>query len=82
MGKVFDGNKWTNIDEDVLLRELINTNEQALENWAEDNPDHQKYIDKYNQIKERDGEAKVYKDLKYEVKRVLYDNRDMINRKA
>jgi hypothetical protein len=78
IAKVFDGNKWKTIDEDELIKELINTNELALEDFAKENPKYQQHIDKYNKMKDRDSEEKVFKDLKFEVKRVLYDNRDMV----
>ncbi len=76
--KVFNGKKWETIDEDKLIDELIDANERALEDWAEDDIEKMKYIKKYKEIKERDGEENVNNDLKTEVKKVLYDNRKMI----
>lgn len=76
--KVFNGKKWETIDEDKLIDELIDANEKALEDWAEDDIEKMKYIKKYKEIKERDGEENVNDDLKTEVKKVLYDNRKMI----
>ncbi len=76
--EVFNGKKWENVDEDKIIDELINTNEKALEEWAEDNIEKMKYIRKYKEIKERDGEEIVNSDLKTEVKKVLYDNRKMV----
>lgn len=76
--KVFNGKKWETMDEDKLIEELIDANEKELENYADSNEDHMKYIKKYKEIKERDGEEKVNNDLKTEVKKVLYDNRKMI----
>ena len=76
--KVFNGKKWETIDEDKLIDELIDANEKALEDWAEDDIEKMKYIKKYKEIKERDGEENVNNDLKTEVKKVLYDNRKMI----
>ena len=40
-----------------------------------------KYIDKYKEIKDRDGHTKVLEDLKGEVKSILYDKREMIKLK-
>ncbi len=76
--KVFNGKKWETMDENKLIEELIDANEKALEDWADNNEDRMKYIKKYRDIKERDGPEKVNNDLKTEVKKVLYDNRKMI----
>jgi hypothetical protein len=82
IAKVFDGKKWKTMNEDELIDELICVNERALQDFAEEYPENQKYIDKYNEIKERDGEEKVNDDIKIEVKKILYDNRGMINVKT
>ena len=66
------------MNEDYLIDELVNTYEGLLEDWAEEKPERMKYIEKYKEIKERDGEDKVNKDLKDEVKKLIYDKRDMI----
>jgi len=78
LAKVFNGREWKTMNEDQLIDELIDTYERLLEDWAEDNPKRMHYIEKYNDIKLRDGKSKVYKDLKDEVKKLLYDKRDMI----
>ena len=78
LAKVFIGKKWKTMDEDELIDELVNTYENLLEDWADQNPERMKYIEKYKEIKERDGEEKVIKDLKDEVKKLIYDNRNMI----
>ncbi len=44
VGKVFNGKKWETIDEDKLITELIDVNERALEEFANDNPEHKTYI--------------------------------------
>lgn len=81
LAKVFNGREWKTMDEDKLIDELIDTYEKLLEDWAEDNPKRMKYIEKYKEIKDRDGKSKVYKDLKDEVKKLIYDKRDMIKLK-
>ena len=78
MAKVFDGQKWITVDEDHLITELVNTNERLLEDWAEDKPERMKYIESYKKIKERDGAQKVEKEIREEVKKLIYDNRNMI----
>ena len=78
LAKVFNGKEWKTMDEDVVINELIDTYERLLEDWAEDNPKRMQYIEKYKEIKERDGKSKMYKDLKDEVKKLIYDKRDMI----
>jgi len=81
LAKVFNGREWKTMDEDRLIDELIDTYERLLEDWAEDNPKRMQYIEKYKEIKDRDGKSKVYKDLKDEVKKLIYDKRDMISSK-
>jgi hypothetical protein len=81
MATIFDGTYWITIDADVLIKELINTYETALEEFANKNSGYMKYLDEYNFIKERDGKEKVYKDLEREVKRVLYYNNKIVNRR-
>ncbi len=76
--KIFNGRKWTTINEDIMMDELINNCEQILENYAEDDPEKMKHIERYQDIKERDTEEVVMKDLKDEVKRVIYDKSGMI----
>lgn len=76
--KIFNGQKWTTINEDIMMDELINNCEQILENYAEDDPEKMKHIEKYQDIKERDTEEVVMKDLKDEVKRVICDNSGMV----
>lgn len=78
LAKVFNGREWKTMDEDHLIDELVNTYEGLLEDWAEDKPERMKYIEKYKEIKLRDGAEKVNKDLKDEVKKLIYDKRSMI----
>ncbi len=78
LAKVFNGKEWKTMKEDILIDELIKTYEGLLEEWAEDHPERMKYIERYKEIKERDGESKVMKDVKDEVKRLIYDKRDMV----
>lgn len=76
LAKVFNGKKWTTMDEEKLLDELVDTYENLLKDYAMENSP--KYITKMNIIKDRDTEEKVNEDLKTEVKKVLYDNRGII----
>jgi len=78
LAKAFNGREWKTMSEDQLINELIDTYERLLEDWAEDNPKRMQYIEKYKEIKQRDGSTKVYKDLRDEVKKLIYDKRDMI----
>jgi hypothetical protein len=76
IAKVFNGKKWTTMDEEQLLDELVSTYENLLDEYAAlHNPN---YITTMNTIKIRDSEEKVYDDMKIELKKVLYDNRNMI----
>lgn len=76
LAKVFNGKKWKTIDEEQLLDELVDTYESLLIEYSNENGS--KYTEKMDKIKTRDSEEKVYDDMKVEVKKVLYDNRDMI----
>jgi hypothetical protein len=74
--KVYNGKEWETIDEDILIRTLIDDYENTLEDYAEEkNP---KYIKKIKEIKDRDPEDKVYDDMHNEVKRVIYDRNHMV----
>ncbi len=79
LAKVFNGKKWTTINEEQLLDELVDTYESLLIEYSNENGSN--YFEKMNKIKTRDSEEKVYDDMKVEVKKVLYDNRDMIKLK-
>jgi hypothetical protein len=75
--KVYNGKEWETIDEDILIRTLIDDYENTLEDYAEEkNP---KYIKSMKVIKERDDEDKIYDDLHNEVKRVIYDRKHMVS---
>jgi hypothetical protein len=74
--KVYNGKEWESIDEDRLIRTLINDYEHTLEDYAEDkNP---RYLEKIKEIKDRGSEEKIYDDLHNEVKRVIYDRKHMV----
>lgn len=76
LAKVFNGKKWTTVDEEQLLDELVDTYESLLIEYSNEN--NSMYTEKMNKIKTRDTSEKVYGDMKVEVKKVLYDNRDKI----
>jgi len=78
IAKAWNGREWKTMDEDELIKKLVNTYEKILEDWAEDNPERMKHIEKYNEIKERDGRQKVEQEIREEVKKLLYDKRGMI----
>jgi hypothetical protein len=82
VAKVYDGEKWKSMDENSLIDEIINTYEQLLEDYAENDPERMEHIEKYRKIKERDSEETVLKDLKDEVKKLMYDNRNMVKIKS
>jgi hypothetical protein len=74
--KVYNGKEWETIDEDQLIRTLIDDYEQTLEDYSEVKK--LTFSKKYQEIKDRDGEDKVYDDLHNEVKRVIYDRNRMV----
>jgi len=78
LAKVFNGKEWQTIEEDKLIKQLINDYERMLEDWSEDDPKRMQYIEKYKEIKSRDGQVKVEKDLREEIKKLIYDKRIMI----
>jgi hypothetical protein len=79
LAKVFDGKKWTTMDEEKLLDELVDTYESLLIEYSNENG--LNYFEKMNKIKTRDSSEKVYDDMRVEVRKVLYENRDMIKLK-
>lgn len=76
LAKVFNGKEWRTMNEDKLIQELLDTYESLLENWAEDDEDRMKYIEKYNDIKNNDN--KKIDEIKEEIKNMIYDKRSMI----
>ncbi len=76
IAKVYNGKEWESMNEDHLIRMLINDYEHTLEDYAEEN--NPKYIKAMQEIKDRDTEERVYDDLHNEVKRVIYDRNHMI----
>ncbi len=74
--KVYNGKEWETIDEDQLIKTLISDYEQTLEDYSETKK--LAFTKKYQEIKDRDGEEKVYDDLHNEVKRVIYDRNHMV----
>ena len=82
MAKAWTGTEWKTMDEDQLITELVNTYENLLEDWADGDSDKMKHIEKYKEIKERDGRIKVEKEIREEVKKLIYDKRGMIRIKT
>jgi hypothetical protein len=76
---VYDGHEWKTKDEDELLVELIDTYEKLLEDWAYGDPEKMIYLDEYLEIKDRDGIEDVHKNVKENIKILIYENRDMVN---
>ncbi len=74
--KVYNGKEWETIDEDQLIATLIADYEQTLEDYSDIKK--LSFTKKYQEIKDRDGEDKVYDDLHNEVKRVIYDRNHMV----
>ncbi len=74
--KVYNGKEWETVDEDQLIQTLITDYEQTLEDYSEVKK--LPFTKKYQEIKDRDGEEKVYDDLHNEVKRVIYDRNHMV----
>ena len=74
VAKVFNGKKWITMDENDLLTELFNTNKDLIDDYAtEHNPE---YISKMDKIEEHIGD--LYTKVNPEIKKVLYDNKEMV----
>lgn len=78
LSKVFDGYNWITKDEDDVIDDLIYFYERMFEDLADINDEAGKYLKKYKEIKERNGEEKFMNDLRKEIKRTIYDNRKII----
>ncbi len=76
--KAYKGNKWQTVGFEEITNELIGNYERDLQDWAENNEEKMKYIEKWNKIKIRDGEEVVYKDMLQELRKVMYDNRSVV----
>jgi hypothetical protein len=78
IAKVYDGHEWKTKDEDELIEELIDTYERLLEDWAYGDPEKMVHLNTYLEIKDRDGIDNVHNVLKKEIKKLIYDKRDMV----
>jgi hypothetical protein len=78
MMRAYNGNKWQTVGFEEVTNELIGNYERDLQDWAGEDPNKVKYIDKWNKIKIRDGEEVVYKDLQQELRKLMYDNRSLV----
>jgi hypothetical protein len=76
--KAYKGNKWQTVNFEDITNELIGNYERDLQDWAGEDIDKVKYIEKWNKIKIRDTEEVVYKDLQQELRKVMYDNRSIV----
>jgi hypothetical protein len=76
IAKVYNGKEWESMDEKEVINSLITDYESTLMDYAEEN--NPKYIEKINEIKERDGEENVYGDMHGEIKKTIHDKNHMI----
>lgn len=75
--KVFDGKEWRTVNQEKLINDLIDDSEYLLECYADNHPELKQYIDRYHDIKGKYG-PDVEKEIKLEVKTLLYDKRNMV----
>jgi hypothetical protein len=79
VAKVYNGKEWESMDEDDLIRSLIDDYEKTLEDYSDEkNLD---YSAKIREIKDRDLEEIVYNDLHNIVKCTIYDRNHMVKAK-
>jgi predicted RNase H-like nuclease (RuvC/YqgF family) len=77
LAKVFDGEKWRTVSEDEIISAVIDSCEDLLEFYSNDN--FPSYNVKINEMRKRDIDESIKDDIKTEVKKILYDNRGMVN---
>ena len=76
LARVFNGKRWITMNEDEVLDELVSTYESLLDEYATDkSPD---YIQSMDEIKDRITEEVFCDNVKIEVKKILYNNKEMI----
>ena len=76
------------------MRQVLITSNLARHRWVaaavagaaeqrqgDERTEHQHYIDKYEKIKNRDGEDIVINNIKTEVKRMMYDKRGIVGKR-
>jgi len=83
---MYDGNKWKCADRDEQITNLIDDNEgiieYKLEEWLEDGIKYPEMMKKFNRYIEKKDNDKVINKIKDEIKLLLYNNRNIVNKES
>ena len=81
---IYDGNKWKCEDRDEQISNLIDDNEgiieYRLEEWIENGNRYPEMMRKFNRYIEKKDNDKVINKIKDEIKLLLYNNRNVVNK--
>jgi len=81
---MYDGNKWKCKDRDEQIGNLIDDNqgiiEYKLEEWLENGKNYPDAMKKFNRYIEKRDNDKVINKIKEEIKLLLYNNRNVVNK--
>lgn len=83
---MYDGNKWECKDRDEQINNLIDDNEgiieYKLEEWIENGGKYPEMMRKFNRYIEKKDNDKVINKIKDEIKLLLYNNRNIVNKEG
>jgi len=81
---IYDGNKWKCKDREEQIGNLIDDNqgvlEYKLEEWLENGKNYPDAMKKFNRYIEKRDNDKVINKIKEEIKLLLYNNRNVVNK--
>lgn len=81
---IYNGNKWTLKDRDEQINNLIDEKEfiieQKLEEWLENGKKHPDVMKKFNRYLGKKENDKILNKIKQEIKLILFNNRNIINK--
>ena len=82
---LYNGNKWILKDRDETIMNLIDDKdvilEQKLEEWIENGKEYPKIMSKFKRYIDKKDNNKVLNKIKDEIKLVLFNNREMVDKK-
>jgi len=81
---LYNGNKWILKDRDEAITNLIDDKdvilEQKLEEWIEKGNEYPKIMNKFKRYIEKKDNNKVLNKIKDEIKLVLFNNREIVDK--
>jgi len=82
---LYNGDKWILKDRDEAITNLIDDNniilEQKLEEWIENGKEYPKIMNKFKRYIEKRDNNKVLNKIKDEIKLILFNNREIVDKK-